>query len=106
LILIATREFENIIFHLNLGYTFIGSADDMFNYSMAIEKPAGDKCNFVCEVVTETDFSGDFDEHPFEGLIGLNYAINQNLVIDAGAVFPFSEASPDYKLTGGFTFLF
>ncbi|MFH1856917.1 MAG: transporter, partial [Candidatus Omnitrophota bacterium] len=97
--LIATREISDMAFHFNVGYSFIGDSDDFYSFYAAFEKALTEKCNFVCEAATETDFSGDFDDHLFEGLIGANYALRENVFFDFGVGFPFSEASADYKLT-------
>lgn len=101
--LIATKEIGDMVFHFNSGYSFIGDSDDFFDFYGAFEKALSEKWNFVCEAATETDFSGAFDDHIFEGLVGVNYALKENVILDFGAGFPFSEASADYKLTSGLT---
>lgn len=101
--LIASREFESCAFHINLGYTFVGGANDLFNYSLAFEKALGGKCHFVGEIGSETDFSGDFDENSCEALAGLNYALTENFSWDAAVTLPLTEASADYKLISGIT---
>lgn len=103
LTLIASREFEKYAFHLNLGYTFVGREDDLFNYSLAFERALGDKCHFVSEIGVETDFIMAFDENPCEILAGLNCALTENFTWDAAVAFPLTDASVDYKIISGFT---
>jgi len=108
---IFTKEIAKFTTHANLGYTFAGepegeSLDDIFSYSLAVEYPINESLNIVGEITGETTFDGNFDDNPFIGLIGFNYAMNERMCFDFGLGLQISEASPDYQITTGLTFSF
>jgi hypothetical protein len=108
---IFTKEIGSFITHANLSYTFVGepegeSADDVFSYCLALEYPINEDLNIVTEVVGETTFDGDFDDNPFIGLLGFNYAFNEKVCFDFGIGVQISKASPDYHIATGLTFAF
>ena len=108
---IITKEINQLVTHLNIGYTFVGdpeneNADDIFSYSLALEYPVNERLNLAGEITGETTFNGDFDDNPFSGLVGLNYGLNDTVSYDFGVGFGISEASPDYIITTGLTFGF
>ena len=105
---ILTKELNKIIGHLNLGYTYVGtpkgqSHDDVFSYSLALEYPFNDRLNIVGELSGETNFEGDFDDNPFVGLLGLNYAFSDIATFDFGVGWQISKASPDFTIVTGLT---
>ena len=109
--IILTKALDKIIGHVNLGYTYVGAPeeenhDDVFSYAIALEYPVNDSLNFVGELTGETNFEGDFDNHPFAGLIGFNYTFLENITFDLGVGWGISEASPDYLITTGLTLAF
>jgi hypothetical protein len=108
---ILTKALGKIVTNVNLGYTYVGAPegenhDDVFSYGLALEYPATEKLNLVGELTGETNFEGDFDDHPFGGLVGFNYAFSENIVFDLGFGWGISEASPDYLVTSGLTLAF
>jgi len=105
---ILTKELGNITSHINLGYTYVGGPegtdnDSLFSYALALEYPLDNKCNLVGEFTGETNFEGDFNNNPFAGLIGCNYAVSEDIAVDLGLAWQISEASPDYKIISGVT---
>lgn len=108
---IFTKNFNSLVGHLNLGYTFKEEpegkdVDDIFGYKFALVYPVNEKFNLMNEIVGETNFEGDFDDNPCEGLVGFNYAISNNVVYDFGVGYQMSKSSPDYKITTGITTTF
>lgn len=105
---VLTKGIADFTTHINFGYTFIGEpegeeVDDIFVYALAIEYPINESLNIVGEIVGETSFDGDFDDNPFSGLVGFNYALNETVSFDFGILFQISKASPDYQITTGLT---
>ena len=108
---ILSKELGKVIGHINLGYTYVGapegeSHDDVFSYGIAWEYPVNDRLNVVGELTGETNFEGDFDDNPFAGLIGLNYALSDVATVDFGIGWEISDASPDYLVVAGLTLSF
>lgn len=105
---IMTKEIRKFTTHVNFGYTIVGEGegeklDDIFSYGLAIEYPVNEKLNIAGEITGETTFDGDFDDNPFSGLVGCNYAFNEVATFDFGVGFEISEASPDYRIITGLT---
>jgi cobalt/nickel transport protein len=106
---IATKKFgERWLFHLNLGYTFIGEdgVDNEMNYSLGAQFIFTDKWAFVGEVGRINNLNGRHGDDPFSGLFGTYYSINENLILDAGVEIGMNKAAPDFRATAGFTWLF
>jgi len=104
---IVSKEIGKLASHLNIGYTFVGEpGEDTLSYSCAMEYPINEDLNISGEVTGETDFNGNFDDNPFNGLVGLNYALNEVAIFDFGVGFEISDASPDYTITTGLTLEF
>ena len=108
---IITKEIGDFTTHINFGYTFVGEPkeedlDDIFSYSLAVEYPINENLNMLGEILGETTFDGDFDDNPFSGLIGFNYAFNETVFFDFGMGFQISQVSPDYQITTGLTLAF
>lgn len=108
---ILSKEWDKIVTHLNLGYTRVGGPeatkdDDLFSYALALEYPANDRLNLVGELIAETNFEGDFDDNPFAGLVGINYACSDRTTFDLGVGWGISEASTDFSITTGLTLAF
>ncbi|MDP8230400.1 MAG: transporter [Candidatus Gorgyraea atricola] len=101
---IMSKEIGRLISHLNVGYTFVGGpGKDTSSYGLAMEYPINENLNVLGEITGETAFDGDFDDNPFSGLVGVNYAINAMVMFDLGIGFEISDASPDYTIVTGLT---
>lgn len=96
------------VFHLNLGYTFIGEgeANNEFNYSAAAQFILSDKWALVGEIVGVNNFNGRKGDDPISGLLGACYLISDSIVWDAGVEIGMNKAAPDFRLTTGLTLLF
>lgn len=91
----------------NLGYTFIGEhhVENEFNYSVAAQFALTDKWALVGEVFGVNNFNGHKDD-PISSLVGAQYALSDNFVLDAGVEIGMNTAAPDYRLTVGLTIFF
>lgn len=107
---ILSKELGKAVGHLNLGYTYLGlpddENDDIFTYGLALEFPLNDRFTIVGELTGETNFDDDFDDNPFSGLAGFNYALSDIVRVDLGFGWGISEASADFLVTTGLTLAF
>ena len=89
----------------NVGYTFIGEhkAKDELNYSIAAQFALSDKWALVGDIFGVNNFNGDRHDDPISGLVGTQYVLSDNLVVDAGVEIGMNKAAPDYRLTVGLT---
>ena len=92
----------------NLGYTFIGEhhVDNECNYSVALQFALTDKWALVGEIIGVNNFNGHKRDDPISGLVGAQYVLSDNFVLDAGVEIGMNKAAPDYRLTAGLTFFF
>ncbi len=94
--------------NLNLGVTFIGEhgSDNEFNYSLAGQFALSDKWAVVGEIFGVNNFNGHKRDDPVSGLVGIQYMLGDNFVLDAGVEIGMNKAAPDFRLTTGVTFFF
>lgn len=94
--------------YANLGYTFIGGhqVNNEFNYSIAGQFVLSDKWALVGEIVGVNNFNGHKSDDPISGLVGIQYMLSDNFVLDAGVEIGMNKAAPDFRLTTGVTFFF
>ncbi|MCX7916645.1 MAG: hypothetical protein N2589_00735 [bacterium] len=98
---ILTKQIRKATIHLNLGTYFLKreiGTDSIFTYSGAIEYVINENLNLCGEIVCENN-----DENPMEILIGMNYALRENLYVDMGVGFGLNNFSYDWRITGGIT---
>ena len=106
---ILSKSINNLTLHFNLGYVIKDNLPeqnlrDILTCGFAIEYAVSERFNLVGEITGENERRGDFDDNLTSGLVGFNYSINENISYDLGLAFEISEASPDFKITTGFTF--
>jgi len=106
--ILAKKFGERSVFHLNLGYTFIGEhhADNELNYSLAAQFILTKKWALVGEIVAVNNFNGKKGDDPLSGIIGTYYLITDKIIWDAGLEIGMNKAAPDSRLTTGLTLLF
>ena len=94
--------------YTNFGYTVIGEhkVNDEFNYSIAGQFVLSDKWALVGEIVGVNNFNGHKSDDPISGLVGIQYMLSDNFVLDAGVEIGMNKAAPDFRLTTGVTFFF
>lgn len=109
---IATKEFQPVTVHLNVGYTLVGSPpgralDNVFSYSLAFEYdtvlPA---IAVVTEITGETNRDPSVSENPLDLLIGVLYQLNRRVVLDSSLAVGLSSPSPDYTAAFGLSYVF
>ena len=94
--------------YANFGYTFIGEhqVNNEFNYSIAGQFVLSDKWALVGEVFGLNNFNGNKSDDPISGLVGIQYMLSDNFVLDAGMEIGMNKAAPDFRFTTGVTFFF
>lgn len=105
---IFSKSFEQTALHLNIGYSFKEDFadednEDTLTYGLAFEYPLNDKFNLVGEVSGDTVLKRKFHDNACSTLLGLNYAITDNITLDLGAKTEISRADPDFSITCGIT---
>lgn len=105
---IFSKSLEQIALHLNIGYSFkedFADEDnkDTLTYGLALEYPLNDKFNLVGEISGDTVLKRKFHDNACSALLGLNYALSDNLTLDLGAKTEISHADPDFTITCGIT---
>jgi len=109
---IASKEFQPVTVHLNLGYTFVGNPpgqalDNVVNYSLAFEYdtvlPA---IVVVTELTGATSRNPSAYDAPLDLLVGLTYGMNRRVVLDTSLALGLSSGSPDYTAALGMTYTF
>ena len=104
---IFTKNIENNVFDLNLGYIFVGGkADDIFFYSFDFGRDLTDKISICSEIYGETTFESNFDKNIFCWALSLGYQINEMISFELGAGIGISKVSPDYQFSSTITFNF
>jgi hypothetical protein len=109
---IATKEFQPITVHMNLGYTFVGNPpgrtlDDVVTYSLAFEY-----VTILPAVTVVTEVSGETSREPsvygdlLDLLLGVTYQLNQRVVLDSSLSVGLSSPSPDYLAALGVSYRF
>lgn len=109
---IATKEFQPVTVHLNLGYTFVGDPparrlDDVVSYALAFEYdtilPA---VTVVAEVSGESSRDPAVSDDILDFLVGTTYQLNRRVVFDASLIIGLSSPSPDYAAGLGLSYTF
>ena len=102
---------EEISLHLNLGYTFKKDFEDTDNedaltYGLAAEYVLNNKVNLVAEISGDTVLKRQFHDNSCSALIGFNYSLRDNIVLDFGVNTEISHSDPDFKVISGITIAF
>ncbi len=109
---IATKEFQPVTVHLNLGYTFVGNpqgrpVDDVVRYSLAFEY-----VTILPAVTVMTEVSGETSREPgvygdlLDLLLGVTYQLNRRVVLDSSLAVGLSSPSQDYLAAIGVSYRF
>lgn len=105
LTVIATREWERLAIDLNLGRTWVGrrfdpALADSVHYGAALRYPSTDKLTWVGEVFAD-DALGS--RALWQASAGLQYALRNNLTLDAALGRRLNSGGPDWVVNVGFT---
>jgi hypothetical protein len=112
---IASRQFEPVDLHLNLGYVrneFKLAADkeelrsDIWQASLAAVRGLTDNLDLVGNIGIERAEERDSNKHPAFALAGLIYSVTDNLDIDFGVKFGLNSAETDLTLLAGLAWSF
>lgn len=109
----ATKDFDFLTCHLNIGYAFIrdkqeGNDDSGLFYSFGFESDLTKKLTIVGELVGSTNSYSSFEQEPKEILLGLIFNVEDGLALDLGIGKAVSGANPDpdIRITFGGTWYF
>lgn len=105
---IATKGFDRLTLHANLGYNVIGEPEgedvsDTVGYGVAAEYAVTDMFCIVGEVVGEIQTEDTDEDNPAEILVGATYELPFGTALDGAVSFGLTDGSPDYKIIAGLT---
>ncbi len=101
--LIASKEVKNFMFHLNIGYSVDPiAANNVVNYSIALEYSLSEKVNIVSEICMEETINM-IEKEVVNYLIGVTYQLNENIILDTGFMIDINKITTKYAATAGFT---
>lgn len=107
---IATKELEPFAFHFNAGYTRnenkVDERKDLWSASLAAAYEAIKGLNIVGDIGFERNADPTVKTAPAFALVGLNYAINDHVMLDAGYKFGLNKCEIDHGIIAGVTFNF
>lgn len=103
---IASRRFgDQTDIHLNLGYTWVGKAEDVVHYGLAAYYQVVGPVQWVGEVFAEKELSsGTETVSAFN--TGIRYYVRDNLIMDIAAGTKVGGDSPNLTITSGLTWDF
>ncbi len=104
---IASRSIgEKAGVHLNLGYSWIGGADDdILHYGIAADYQLLETVQWVGEVFAERELSGGADTVA-QYNTGLRWSPVENLTVDLAGGSRIAGDAPDFTATAGLTWAF
>ncbi len=109
---IASREFEPVDLHLNLGYLrneFKLQADreenrrDLWHASLAVVRSLTERLDLVADIGIERNGERGSNRHPAFALVGLICSVADNLDVSLGTKFGLNNAETDFALLAGVT---
>lgn len=107
---IASQEIEPFAFHFNAGYTRnenkVDEREDLWSASLAATYEVAKGMNVVGDVGFRRNPDPTVGTAPAFALVGLNYAINDHVMLDAGFKFGLNKQETDHSITAGVTFNF
>jgi hypothetical protein len=110
LLLVATKEFDPITIHANLGYirndNDFEEEEDLWHVSVAAEYAIAQATRLVGNIGKESNTDPSADEDPAFGVIGVIHSPQENLDLDAGIRFGLNNAEDDLAVLAGVTVRF
>jgi putative salt-induced outer membrane protein YdiY len=85
--------------HFNLGYTWVGGADDVLHYGVAADYQLTDRVQLVAEVFADTTA----DDTAVQAGGGLRWQASEPVVLDAAVGAKLHGEAPDWTATVGLT---
>jgi hypothetical protein len=107
---IASKEIEPFGFHFNAGYTRnenkVDERKDLYAASVAATYEMIKGLNAVGNIGFERNADPTVQTTPAFALVGLNYSVNDHIMLDAGYRFGLNKQEVDYAIIAGVTFNF
>jgi hypothetical protein len=107
---IASKELEPFAFHLNMGYARnenkVDERKDLWSASFAVTYAVAKRLNLVGDVGFERNADPLTQTAPAFALVGLNYAVNDRIMLDAGFKFGLNKQEVDHSVIAGVTLNF
>jgi len=107
---IASKELEPFGLHFNAGYTRnenkIDERKDLLSASVAATYEVIKGLNVVGDIGIGSNTDASISTAPAFALVGLNYAVNDHIMLDAGYKFGLNKQEVDYAIIAGITFSF
>jgi len=107
---VASKEIEPFAFHFNAGYTRnenrVEERKDIWSASVAATYEAMKGLNMVVNIGFERNADPTAQTTPAFALVGLYYAVNDYITLDAGFKFGLNRAEMDHAVIAGITIAF
>jgi hypothetical protein len=107
---VASKELGPFGFHFNAGYTRnenkVDERKDLWAASLLATYEILEGLNFGGNIGLEDNTVPSVKTAPAFALVGLNYAINDHIMLDAGYKFGLNKQEVDYAIIAGITFSF
>lgn len=107
---IASKELEPFGFHFNAGYTRnenkVDERKDLLSVSVAATYEVIKGLNVVGDIGIGSNTNASTSTAPAFALVGLNYAVNDHIILDAGYKFGLNKQEVDYAIIAGITLNF
>ena len=107
---IASKEMEPFSFHFNAGYTMndnkVEERKDIWSASVAATFEAAKGLNLVGNTGVERNADPEVQTAPAFALVGLNYSLNDHIMLDAGFKFGLNKQEVDNAFIAGVTLNF
>ena len=107
---IASKELEPFGFHFNAGYTRnenkVDERKDLWSASVAATYEIIKGLSVVGDIGIGSNTDSSISTAPAFALAGLNYAINDHIMLDAGYKFGLNKQEVDHAITAGITYNF
>lgn len=98
---VASKTVGPVTLHGQLGYTWVGSADDDHLYGMALDYAVTEPFHLLAEINGKRHPDRKEEENPRDALAGITYKVSDHLTLDAAYRWGLSDASPDWSTTAG-----
>ncbi|HAG07992.1 MAG TPA: transporter [Desulfotomaculum sp.] len=107
---IASKEIEPFGFHFNAGYSYndnrIDERKDIWSVSTAVTYEVIKNMRLVADIGIQRNTNPEVQTSPAFGLLGMNYSINKNIMLDAGYKFGLNKQEADNTVIAGITLIF
>jgi hypothetical protein len=107
---IASKEIEPFAFHFNTGYirneNKVDERNDLWSASVAATYEVIKGLNMVGDIGFQRNADPTVRTAPAFALVGLNYAVNDHVTLDAGFKFGLNKQEIDHSIIAGVTFNF